>query len=434
VTNRASCRRRLSCCLPLILAAAVGITVSGPAQAGQSPPTLDYSYFVTKIQPVFLKDRAPDEGAGQRCYNCHSRMVTRLRLLPLPAGAATWTEEQSRQLFQTVSGLVTPGDPMKSRLLLHPLAPEAGGDPTHTGGKFWKSPDNPEWQTIAAWVKGAAGEGGAAAMTVASAPALVLDYEFFKTQVQPVFLKKRPGVARCYACHGLGNGEGSASTAMHLEPMSPGATAWNEEQSRKNFAVIKEKVAVCDPNSSRLLLHPLRYEAGGDQGHMGGFQFQSPSDPDWQILATWVKGVPAPAAAAPAATATVAKAPPTLDFEFFKTQVQQVFLKKRPGVARCYACHGLANGEGSASTAMKLQVLSPGAAMWDEEQSRKNFDVVKEKVAAGDPGSSRLLIHPLRYEAGGDQGHMGGFQFQSPADPDWQVFARWVNGEKGAGK
>jgi hypothetical protein len=280
-------RRRHPFCLPLIVGAVV--MAGDPAQAGQQAPSLDYNYFVTKIQPIFLKERAPDEGAGQRCVNCHSRMVTRLRLQALTAGAAQWTDEQSKQNFQAVSGLVTPGEPMKSRLLLHPLAPESGGDPTHTGGKFWKSPDNPEWQTIAAWVKGAAAEGGAP-VTIAAAPAVKLDYEFFKTQVQQVFLKKRPGVARCYACHGLGNGEGSASTAMKLQVLSPGATMWDEEQSRKNFDVVKEKVAPGDPNSSRLLLHPLRYEAGGDQGHMGGFQFQSPDDPDWQIFARWVNG------------------------------------------------------------------------------------------------------------------------------------------------
>ena len=37
----------------------------------------------------------------------------------------------------------------------------------------------------------------------ASAPARPsLDYEFFKTKVQPIFLNKRPGHARCIACHG----------------------------------------------------------------------------------------------------------------------------------------------------------------------------------------------------------------------------------------
>ena len=44
-----------------------------------------------------------------------------------------------------------------------------------------------------------------------------LDYEFFKTRVQPIFLAKRPGHARCIACHGSG-------TPLRLQPLDPGAT------------------------------------------------------------------------------------------------------------------------------------------------------------------------------------------------------------------
>src|SRR5262249_19711634 len=40
----------------------------------------------------------------------------------------------------------------RSRLLLHPLAQEAGGDFYHSGGKHWKSQNDPEWQTLKAWV------------------------------------------------------------------------------------------------------------------------------------------------------------------------------------------------------------------------------------------------------------------------------------------
>lgn len=273
-----------------LLVFAVGATDVGFLQAA---PGLDFEYYRTKIEPIFLKPRAADEGSGRRCVDCHSRIVTRLRLQPLQVGATAWTEEQSRQNFQVVSALVTVGDPLKSRLLLHPLAPDAGGDPSHTGGKFWKSQDNAEWQTIAAWVNGSSvAEGGTQVAEAAPAtrPAPKLDFEFFRTQVQPIFLKKRLGVARCYECHGLGNGEGSASTAMHLEPLSPGATMWDEEQSRKNFEVVSQKVAPGDPASSRLLIHPLRFDAGGDLDHEGGFQFQSPDDPDWQTIAAWVKG------------------------------------------------------------------------------------------------------------------------------------------------
>ncbi len=88
-------------------------------------------------------------------------------------------------------------------------------------------------------------------------------------------------------------------------------------------------------------------------------------------------------------------APTQLDFEFFKTQVQPILLAKRPGHARCVACH-------ITSTPLRLQPLSPGSGAWDEEQSRQNFDVVRQRVI---PGSlqSKLLTHLLATEA--NQGH-----------------------------
>jgi hypothetical protein len=58
-----------------------------------------------------------------------------------------------------VSRLVVPGQPMKSRLLTHPLEPTAGGDEFHNGGRQFKSADDPQFQTIAAWVTGKTGGG-----------------------------------------------------------------------------------------------------------------------------------------------------------------------------------------------------------------------------------------------------------------------------------
>src|SRR5437870_9117892 len=78
---------------------------------------------------------------------------------------------------------------------------------------------------------------------------------------------------------------------------------------------------------------------------------------------------------------------------------------------------------------MRLEILSPGSATWNEEQSRKNFEAVRKKVFTGNPFSSPLLIHPLRYEAGGDQWHGGGSQFTSPNDPEWQTIDAWVQGK-----
>jgi YVTN family beta-propeller protein len=138
----------------------------------------------------------------------------------------------------------------------------------------------------------AASAGGArvpAAQATAS-PIAALDYEIFKTRVQPIFLTRRDGHARCYACHALGAGEGNAPAAMRLQLLSPGSTTWNEEQSRKNFEAVRQKVVPGNPKASRLLIHPLRYEAGGDQGHGGGAQFSSANEPEWQVIAAWVLG------------------------------------------------------------------------------------------------------------------------------------------------
>ena len=112
---------------------------------------LDFAFFVERVQPIFIKAR---EGAA-RCYNCHSLASNSSRFHLEPLGPDdSWTEAQSRRNFESVLKLVEPGQPEKSRLLLHPLAEDAGGDPFHTGGKFWKSKDDPEWRILAQWVNG----------------------------------------------------------------------------------------------------------------------------------------------------------------------------------------------------------------------------------------------------------------------------------------
>jgi len=113
---------------------------------------------------------------------------------------------------------------------------------------------------------------------------------------------------------------------------------------------------------------------------------------------------------------------PTLDFDFFRMRVQPIFTTKRPGNARCVSCHAF-------GTTMQLQPLSPGAATWNEEQSRKNFDIARSRVVPGNPEDSRLLRHPLAQSAGGDPHHDGGKHWTSKEDPEWQTLAAWVRGE-----
>jgi hypothetical protein len=135
-----------------VLKTFAALVVVAVAWLGQPPApakaSLDYETFKTKVQPIFLAKR---EGHA-RCISCHSS-GTPLRLQPLSAGKTMWTEEESRKNFDAVKRVVIPGS-LKSMLLVHPLAEQAGGDFFHNGGKHWNSQNDPEWQTLKAWVLG----------------------------------------------------------------------------------------------------------------------------------------------------------------------------------------------------------------------------------------------------------------------------------------
>jgi hypothetical protein len=124
----------------------------------------------------------------------------------------------------------------------------------------------------------------AALLTTSSAVlAQSLDFETYRTRVEPIFNKKRPGHARCVVCHEANN------SAFHLQTIAPGSTTWTEEQSRKNFENVSHLVKPGDPAASKLLIHPLSQDAGGDEFHGGGRQFASQKDPDWMAIADWVR-------------------------------------------------------------------------------------------------------------------------------------------------
>lgn len=108
-----------------------------------------------------------------------------------------------------------------------------------------------------------------------------LDYEYFKAKVQPIFVTKRPGHARCISCHGSG-------TPLRLQPLAPGSTSWTDEESQKNFQAIR-RVSIAGMKS-RLLTHPLEEQAGGDFYHSGGKHFTSQNDPEWKVLQAFVLG------------------------------------------------------------------------------------------------------------------------------------------------
>ncbi len=124
-----------------------------------------------------------------------------------------------------------------------------------------------------------------AAMAAASSMAVAqsLDFEVYRTRVEPIFSKARAGHARCVVCHAESN------NSFKLQAWSAQTKAFTEAQSRLNFQMVLELVTPGNPEGSQLLFHPLAKSAGGDEFHSGGRQFESKNDPDWQTIAAWIR-------------------------------------------------------------------------------------------------------------------------------------------------
>ena len=117
--------------------------------------------------------------------------------LETPATDAGWTVEQSRRNFDVVTKLVNTANPEASRLLLKPLASQAGGL-AHTGGTYWRSRDHPEYQALLKWIRSLPAD------RYVPAPEPTLDFTFFRSCVQQVFATPREGHISCSNCHAGG--------------------------------------------------------------------------------------------------------------------------------------------------------------------------------------------------------------------------------------
>ena len=137
------------------MAVIAGVAIGSNAVPAPAETTLDYAFYKSRVEPIFLVKR-PDH---VRCYLCHSEATNAFKLVHMEKGQTAYTDEDSRKNFETASRLVMRGDPAKSRLLLQPLAPQAGGNPYHSGGRQFSSKNDPAWKTIAQWVSGAKAAG-----------------------------------------------------------------------------------------------------------------------------------------------------------------------------------------------------------------------------------------------------------------------------------
>lgn len=249
---------------------------AGGTQTAGFPGPADLETYRKNIELLFVRPRGGSMPGYAACVMCHTWQTSLRFSLETPETTQGWTTEQSRRNFDVVTNLVNTADPESSRLLLKPLAPDAGGL-GHTGGTYWTSRSNPEYQQILTWIRSLPAD----RYVARSGPPL--DFEFFRSCVQPIFANPREGHVRCSNCHDSG-------LAGFAPVPAGGRSTWSDAQATQAFQVILRLILPGNPEQSRFLLKPLHPDGGGSYTHNGPRRWQNRTDPEWQMLARWVRG------------------------------------------------------------------------------------------------------------------------------------------------
>jgi hypothetical protein len=245
------------------------------AQKSAFPAPADVEVYRKTVERVFLADRGGTMPGYASCVMCHT-WQTKVRFsLETPATDAGWTAEQSRRNFDVITRLVNTKNPESSRLLLKPLAADAGGL-THTGGTYWTSRNDPEYVALLQWIRSLPAD------KYVPPPESALDFEFFRTCVQQVFANPREGQIRCSSCHTGG--------IIGFAPVAQRGGTWSDEEAKRAFQSISRLIIPGNPEQSRFLLKPLHPDGGGSYAHNGPRRWPNREDPEWRMLADWVRG------------------------------------------------------------------------------------------------------------------------------------------------
>ena len=247
------------------------------AQAAGGGSADEVAFYRANIEPYLMVGRGGTLPGYATCVMCHTWQTSPMRFSLVTPEAAGWTPEQSRSNFGVITQLINTAAPETSRLLRKPLAPEAGGL-DHTGGTFWESTQDPQYQAILSWINSLPDD----RFVPPAAPEL--DFAFYRSCVQEVFANPREGQIHCSECHG----------ANGLDDFAPapgdGRTVWNDEEAQRGFAKISRLIIPGNPEQSRFMLKPLHPDGGGIYAHNGPRRWQTRDDPEWQMLAEWIRG------------------------------------------------------------------------------------------------------------------------------------------------
>ncbi len=262
-------------CMVFAASLVASAAVHTAGEQARFPSDAELERYRSTVERVFMTDRGGTTPGYAACVMCHTWQTSVRFTLETPATDAGWTIEQSRRNFDVVTKLVNTAAPATSRLLLKPLDPSAGGM-GHTGGSFFKSRTDPEYLALLGWISSLPAD------RYAAKPEPPLDFEFFRACVQPVFANPREGHIKFSNCHNAG--------LIGFAPPPQDGKAWNDQEARRAFSTITRLIVPGNPDQSRFLLKPLHPDGGGSYTHTGPRRWASRTDPEFQMLAQWVRG------------------------------------------------------------------------------------------------------------------------------------------------
>ncbi len=236
------------------------------------------------------------------------------------------------------------------------------------------------------------------------------DFNYFTAFVQPLFDKKYGGEA-CVDCH-----TPESSNPGKFRILAPGPSGrYTLEQSRINFVSVLSVIDRKDPMESKLLLMPLNptTREGTIRGlhHDGGVFWQNQYDPDFEIVADWLKDAKL-------------EDPPSkqLDFAYFRGYVEKIFSTPGPDGFACINCH-------FSHAILHLESPETAQGKFSIEEVINNYQSALRVVDESAPSNSYIVRKPTSPREGvpGGLSHAGGVRWPDKKQ-SWQykALATWI--------
>ncbi|MGH9326652.1 MAG: HEAT repeat domain-containing protein [Terriglobia bacterium] len=236
------------------------------------------------------------------------------------------------------------------------------------------------------------------------------DFNYFTAFVEPLFVKKYGGTA-CIDCH-----TPKKNISGMFRILAPRRTGrYTLQQSRVNFISVLAVINRRKPLESKLLLKPLNptTREGTIRGmhHDGGVFWQSQYDPDFEIVADWLKGAKL-------------EDPPgkQLDFAYFRNYVERIFSTPGPDGFACINCH-------FSHAILHLESPETANGKFSIEEVVNNYQSALRVVDESAPSNSYIVRKPTSPREGvpGGLSHAGGVRWPEKKQ-SWQYHAliTWI--------